>query len=679
MQAGRLCHKDRQATTRGHTEGTTPMTMESPKLRLTDAIVLACLLLCAVGLYLATNDVSDVDDAYISYRYAANLAQGNGAVYNPGERVYGSTTLAWVGWLALWSRLTGVSVVGVSWASALVFLIADCMLLYFLVGRLTGSRWLSAAAVLLLLASPEFLLISTLGMETMFYVLLILLSFWCYSFERHFLAGIAAGATFCIRPDGLAVFAALAGTAAIDYLFASRGQPPSARVAGALKSGPARLAIGFLLVALPFALLCYAYYGSVLPHTLQAKRTHPMVSGRWWMLKHFVGNGWPVAVGVVLGTVTLGLKALRKTTSNRIPGVKVTMAAMLWLSLYVVAWTIIRIDMYPWYLAAMGPASVLAVLLPLAVVPLRTLGKPLRVGLCLWLGIVGAFWCYTAYCESILFSVYLHQVELPRHEMAQAINRYTEPGKERIGSGAIGIIGYDCRGHALHDFASLVTPLNILNDPAFQPTLVVAIAPDFPDSKPREPFVIEKQNRKFEYEIVRMCASQTLPAPYGPIYLETWVRLDGASTWDAARCPPARPIGASFGPSVRLVGVNPIRAAVDPGESPRCEVLWQFEKPLGDDARIVYALSRDGAPPVARMETTGFFRNSRPLQRVHAGESVLDFVELPLAAAPPPGRYRLSVALRDQDAIQPDEAHRQPDFPEQVCIMEVEVRGAAGR
>jgi hypothetical protein len=118
---------------------------------------------------------------------------------------------------------------------------------------------------------------------------------------------------------------------------------------------------------------------------------------------------------------------------------------------------------------------------------------------------------------------------------------------------------------------------------------------------------------------------------------------------------------------------------VDPGESPRCEVLWQFEKPLGDDARIVYSLSRNGAPPVARMETTGFFRNSRPLQRVHAGEFVLDFVELPLAAAPPPGRYRLSVAIRDQDAIQPDETHRQPDFPEQVCIMEVEVRGAAGR
>src|SRR5262245_35741540 len=36
-----------------------------------------------------------VDDAFISYRYARNLAAGHGLVYNPGERVEGYTNFLW--------------------------------------------------------------------------------------------------------------------------------------------------------------------------------------------------------------------------------------------------------------------------------------------------------------------------------------------------------------------------------------------------------------------------------------------------------------------------------------------------------------------------------------------------------------------------------------------------------
>src|SRR5436189_992982 len=36
------------------------------------------------------------DDAFISFRYAQNLAEGNGLVFNPGERVEGYTNFLWV-------------------------------------------------------------------------------------------------------------------------------------------------------------------------------------------------------------------------------------------------------------------------------------------------------------------------------------------------------------------------------------------------------------------------------------------------------------------------------------------------------------------------------------------------------------------------------------------------------
>ena len=40
------------------------------------------------------------DDAYISYRYARNLADGVGLVWNPGEHVEGYTNFLWVMMLA---------------------------------------------------------------------------------------------------------------------------------------------------------------------------------------------------------------------------------------------------------------------------------------------------------------------------------------------------------------------------------------------------------------------------------------------------------------------------------------------------------------------------------------------------------------------------------------------------
>jgi arabinofuranosyltransferase len=59
-----------------------------------------------------------IDDAFISFRYAENLARGHGLVFNPGERVEGYTNFLWVVMIAgvnmlggdslLWSKVLGV-------------------------------------------------------------------------------------------------------------------------------------------------------------------------------------------------------------------------------------------------------------------------------------------------------------------------------------------------------------------------------------------------------------------------------------------------------------------------------------------------------------------------------------------------------------------------------------------
>src|SRR3954453_11205359 len=64
------------------------------RLRLAGAAPLLILCLAPLAL-LAFSRILLIDDAYITYRYAYNLAAGHGLVFNPGERVEGSTSLLW--------------------------------------------------------------------------------------------------------------------------------------------------------------------------------------------------------------------------------------------------------------------------------------------------------------------------------------------------------------------------------------------------------------------------------------------------------------------------------------------------------------------------------------------------------------------------------------------------------
>ena len=55
------------------------------------------------------------DDAFISFRYARQLVDGNGLVFNPGERVEGYTNPAWTLWIAAGLAL---GVPALTWAHA---------------------------------------------------------------------------------------------------------------------------------------------------------------------------------------------------------------------------------------------------------------------------------------------------------------------------------------------------------------------------------------------------------------------------------------------------------------------------------------------------------------------------------------------------------------------------------
>jgi len=169
---------------------------------------MAALFVLTVLLRLASGPHA-VDDAYITFRYAANYLAGEGLVYNAGELVLGTSAplfaviLGVTGWttgvvnfplLALWinTMADGFSVV-------LVLLIAR---------RLCIPDWGAVTAGLLLGLSPLVIRYSIGGMETSLVVLVSLLAVYLYLLGYRLLPIHLAGLATWVRPDALALGAA---------------------------------------------------------------------------------------------------------------------------------------------------------------------------------------------------------------------------------------------------------------------------------------------------------------------------------------------------------------------------------------------------------------------------------------------------------------------------------------
>jgi len=83
-----------------------------------------------------------VDDAYITFRYAQNIIAGNGMVYNPGERVLGTTTPIYSFTMAIFGSITGGVDAPYPWISLLVNTFADALTAILLIrlGQSLGHR-----------------------------------------------------------------------------------------------------------------------------------------------------------------------------------------------------------------------------------------------------------------------------------------------------------------------------------------------------------------------------------------------------------------------------------------------------------------------------------------------------------------------------------------------------------
>lgn len=215
------------------------------------------------------------DDAFISFRYAQNLALGHGLVYNVGERVEGYTNFLWTvmaagvlrlgGDLVLWSHASGV---------LLGLLIVGGT--YRVAEPLIGPPWGLVAA--LLTGTSQSLLLYTArgaGLETGLFTLLALAGGGAYLARERLgpraliVAGLAFGLAALTRPEGLLLFALTALHAGFTAVMRQPGGPAE-RLRATL---PPLLALGAPFLALfgPYFLWRLSYYGDLLPNTFYAK------------------------------------------------------------------------------------------------------------------------------------------------------------------------------------------------------------------------------------------------------------------------------------------------------------------------------------------------------------------------------------------------------------------------
>jgi hypothetical protein len=199
------------------------------------------------------------DDAFITFRFAANLAEGHGLVYNIGTRVQGITTPIW-GLLLATAQFIGLSI---EQSARGLAIFCELAVAWLLVKQLHRERSTLAAVLAGVLFALDLYLAKTSvgGMESSLFLLMTVAAAVCYLRDRMLIATVLAALSVFVRPEGVLFAACLLVFACIErrcFLW----RP---------------VLVGILIIALG-AILQFEYYGQWIPQSVRAKMT---LAGTW--------------------------------------------------------------------------------------------------------------------------------------------------------------------------------------------------------------------------------------------------------------------------------------------------------------------------------------------------------------------------------------------------------------
>ena len=271
-----------------------------------------------------------IDDFFITYRYAENLASGHGLRFNPDDVVFGTTAPGFALLLAALRWATGVAVPLLGTALTVVALLAVAAVV---LRESAPARRGEAVLAVWLIGTSTFFWLHNGG--ELFAVAALLVTAGHLAARRPAWAGVLAGVAVCFRPDaGLGVAALAAWLGWRQRRLPHRFAWPAAAV----------IAAGLVAARL--------WFGRFLPATLEAKRWQVH-----WRPQVWPGGAdfWPAfletsartifhtaLVPLLVAGAAGALIAFRRSGD----GVR---TLLLWAAATVVAYPLLGVAVYPWY------------------------------------------------------------------------------------------------------------------------------------------------------------------------------------------------------------------------------------------------------------------------------------------------------------------------------------------
>jgi arabinofuranosyltransferase len=422
--------------------------------RIRDIAALLLLVAASLPLALLARHIA-YDDAWITYRYAWNLAAGNGFVYNVGERFLGTSAPGYAVLLALGAIVSPDLVPAVSGALCAVSLVAIAVGFYAFT-RTTDEWVVGLVAGLLFVVNPTTL--EAFGGEMLLQVAVVIWAFVAEANRRWMWAVVLGVIATLIRPDGIVPL----GLIGLHQTWVRRQLPwREMFVAGAV-------------LAVWHAAL-WGYFGAPLPETVGAKNAQRL-SGIWrpfgsdlvdWFKGFTVYEPHWYPSRPITGftaTVWLALAGLVALLWTRRWWV-----VLLWPVIYMLAYRQLHLPFYHWY--ALVPmiglfvpvgavASVLGRVLAFVIDPQpdpaetgisrRTLVEG-ATALLFVVCLVVPTWRYSAGVTS----AFPNRVELAYAALGDWFAAHT-PNGASVGYLEIGIVGYHAR-------RPIVDPLGLVN------------------------------------------------------------------------------------------------------------------------------------------------------------------------------------------------------------------------
>jgi len=291
--------------------------------------------------FLVTVSVGDksYDDAFITFRYAKNVASGEGFVYNPGERFLGTTKPLFTMALSLFGLMfPGAAIPQVGhWLCGVALFF--CGLFVYLLGRDDDIPFAGFVAASYAVTHP--LVLSIWGGEALLFLALVLAGFVFFFRKQMTLCGIALGLATLTRGEGVLAVLVLCGHSLLVN-----------------KRFPWRTALAWAAIVVPWLVFSVFYFGSPLPGTLPAKMAQ-MASGYFapslstslrWLLAYAVPNAsLPLSSSqtnlVVFLFAACGGLYLMLHPRFRWWGIVV------WLGMYAAGYSLLWVPFYHWYAA----------------------------------------------------------------------------------------------------------------------------------------------------------------------------------------------------------------------------------------------------------------------------------------------------------------------------------------